>query len=352
MVNKSKRDGTAKDPLRGGLIGCGFFAQNHLNGWQEVSGASIVSVCDLDESKTAQAVKQYPGIKSSYASAQEMLANENLDFVDIVTTMESHRELVECAAQCSVAAIVQKPFAPTMIDAAAMVDACEKAGVSLMVHENFRWQTPLKRVSEILSDGVIGTPFFARVSFRHGNPVGYENQPYLFEQDEYIINDVGIHLFDLARFYMGEVQSLYTQTQRVNQRFKGEDVATIMLRHVSDATSIVDLSVSTQGQPDPFPQTLVRIEATEGTVTLHQDFQITLEKRGMSEQLDASPVIYPWAEQPWAIVQESVVNIQQHWVDCLNSGTQPATSGADNLKSLALTFLAYQSAREKTALTV
>lgn len=338
--------------LRGGLIGCGFFAQNHLHGWHEVAGASIVAVCDIDAAKTTIAKQKFSSIERTYTSAIDMLSKENLDFVDIVTTMDSHRELVERAAQHSVPVIVQKPFAPTMEDARAMVAACKQANVPLMVHENFRWQTPLKKIGDILASGIIGLPFFAHVSFRHGNPVGYENQPYLFEQDEYIINDVGIHLFDLARFYMGDVQSLFTQTQKVNQRFKGEDVATIMLRHTNDATTIVDLSVSTHSDPDPFPQTLVKIEASEGTVTLHQDFQVTLERCGTREQQDASPVIYPWAEQPWAIVQESVVNIQQHWVDCLLSKADPATSGTDNLKSLELTFLAYQSARENIVINV
>lgn len=331
--------------LRGALVGCGFFAQNHLHGWQEVKGAEIVAVCDLDADKTQHAKATFNSIKSTYSDVQTMFREEQLDFVDIVTTMDSHKQLVESAAAAQVPVIVQKPFAPTLAEAETMVAACKTANIPLMVHENFRWQTPLKKVGELIDSGTIGKPFFSRISFRHGNPVGYENQPYLFEQDEYIINDVGIHLFDLARFYMGEVSSLFTQTQRVNQRFKGEDVATILLRHSNNASSIVDLSVSTHGSPDPFPQTLVIVEGTEGTLNLLQDFRLLVTKDGNTETLDVSPTLYAWAEQPWAIVQESVVNIQQHWADCLRAQNTPATSGEDNLKSLALTFLAYQSAQ-------
>ena len=339
-------------PLRGGLVGCGFFAQNHLHGWQEIKDAEIVAVCDLDPTKTADAVAKFDSIKRAYTDIKLMFSEEQLDFVDIVTTMESHRELVECAADFTIPAIVQKPFAPTMADAEAMVSACQQANTPLMVHENFRWQTPLRKVGEIISSGMIGEPFFGRISFRHGNPVGYENQPYLFEQEEYIINDVGIHLFDLARFYMGEVSSIYTQAQNVNQCFKGEDVATMLLRHTNNATCIVDLSVSTQALPDPFPQTLVRIEATQGTLELSQDFRLTLTHNGQTEHHSVAPVIYPWAEQPWAMIQESVVNIQQHWCDCLLSQRESETSGADNLRSLALTFLAYQSARNVCTVAV
>lgn len=274
-----------------------------------------------------------------------MLASEQLDFVDIVTTMDSHRELVECAAKHGVPAIVQKPFAPSMDDARAMVEVCQSAGVPLMVHENFRWQTPLAKVGELIHSGQIGDPFFARISFRHGDPVGYENQPYLFEQDEYIINDVGIHLFDLARYYIGEVESVYTQTQRVNQRFRGEDVATMLLRHTNGASSVVDLSVSTHAAPDPFPETLVTVEGTQGSIKVDQNFNLSLIQGSDTKHIHVPPNRYGWSEDPWTIVQDSVVNIQRHWCECLQGRIEPATSGADNLKSLSLTFLAYESAR-------
>ena len=43
-------------------------------------------------------------------------------------------------------------------------------------------------------------------------------------------------------------------------------------------------------------------------------------------------------------MQESVLNTQQHWIDCLRSGREPQTSGADNLKTFALVEAAYASA--------
>ena len=337
--------------LQGAVIGCGFFANNHLHAWKEVRGAEIVAVCDIDADKAHRAAKTF-GIAKRYTDAEAMLQTEQLDFVDIITTMDSHRLLVELAARHTVPAIVQKPFAPTLEDAQAMVDACHHANAPLMVHENFRWQTPLLAVREVIDSGTIGTPFFGRVSFRHGNPVGFENQPYLFEQKQYIINDVGIHLLDLARFFFGEVSRIYTEIQRVNPRFKGEDVATIILRHQQGATCIADLSVSTQAEPDPFPQTLVRVEATQGTVEVMQDYQLCITRGEKQETRSVAPRIYPWAEEPWALVQDSVVNIQQHWVDCLHTGADPATSGMDNLKSLALTFAAYDSADQGVPITL
>jgi len=340
-----------QNSLRGGLIGCGFFAENHLFGWREAGGAEIVAVCDLERDKVERAAAQFD-IDAVYTDAEQMLRDEQLNFVDIVTTMDSHRVLVELAAKHAVPAIVQKPFAPTLADAEAMVLACQQQNITLMVHENFRWRRPMMAVRELVDQGVIGQPFFGRVSWRHANPVGYANQPYLFEQEQFIINDVGIHLLDLARFYFGEAERVYSEVQNVNSRFKGEDVATLLLRHSNGVTSIVELSVSSVLHPDPFPQTLVYIEGRSGTLELRQDYVLKISTAEGSKTLDVKPRIYNWGPQGGGSVQESVVNIQQHWIDCLREGRTPDTSGADNLKSLQLVFSAYESAEQGRAITV
>ena len=64
--------------------------------------------------------------------------------------MSSHRTLVELAARHKLPTICQKPFAPTLVDAKAMVDVSDKAGVPLMIHENFRWQSPIQAVKAVL----------------------------------------------------------------------------------------------------------------------------------------------------------------------------------------------------------
>ena len=130
--------------LRGTVIGCGFFAENHLNAWATIKDVELVAVCDLDPAK-AEGAKQRFGAGQAYTDAAAMLRETRPDFVDIATTVPSHRPLVELAASLRVPAIVQKPFGPTLADCEAMVKACAEAGVPLMVHENFRFQTPMRR---------------------------------------------------------------------------------------------------------------------------------------------------------------------------------------------------------------
>ncbi|MBZ9696793.1 Gfo/Idh/MocA family protein [Mesorhizobium sp. CO1-1-9] len=331
--------------LSGALIGCGFFAVNQMHAWHDIEGASIVAICDRDPERLKIVGDQF-GVTRRYTDAAELFAAETLDFVDIATTVGSHRPLVEMAAAHGVPVICQKPFAPTLADAKAMVKACADAGVPLMVHENFRWQSPIQAVRAVLDSGEIGTPFFGRISFRSGYDV-FSGQPYLATGKRFIIEDLGIHILDIARFLLGDVSSLTARTKRINPAIAGEDVATILMDHAGGATSVVDCSYATKLAVEPFPETLIELDGSDGTVRLAQGYRLTVTGKSGTKVSDVSPPLLPWASRPWHNIQESVLAIQRHWVDCLVSGKEPATSGTDNLKTFALVEAAYAGAASR-----
>lgn len=328
--------------LRGALIGCGFFAVNQMHAWGGIPGVSITAICDRDSARLA-AVGDLFGIAARFADAGTMLREVRPDFVDIATTAPSHRALVELAASLSIPVICQKPFAPTMADARAMVAACEAAGVPLMIHENFRWQSAILAVKRVLDEGEIGAPFFGRVSFRSAYDV-FSGQPYLAEGERFIIEDLGIHSLDVARFLFGDAAAITARTARVNPAIRGEDVATMLLAHTGAMTSVVDCSYATRAENELFPQTLVEIDGAAGSLKLGPGYRLSVTTQAGTRHADVSPELLPWASRPWHNIQESVLLIQRHFVECLRAGSAPDTSGADNLKTLALVEAAYFSA--------
>lgn len=329
--------------LNGALIGCGFFAQNQMHAWAALPGVQIVAICDRDPARLAETAARF-GIARIYTDAAEMLASERLDFVDIATTVGSHRALVEMAARAGLHVICQKPFAASMAEARAMVGAVQAAGKTLMVHENFRWQSAVRRVIDLVRQGAIGEAFFGRISFRSGYDV-FSGQPYLAEGQRFIIEDLGIHTLDIARALFGDVARLSATTRAINRNIKGEDVATMLLAHDGGATSVVDCSYATRRMPENFPQTLIEIDGTQGSLRLDAGYRLVIQTD--SERIvDAAPPLLDWASRPWHNIQESVLIVQRHFLECLARGIQPETSGADNLKTLALVEAAYLSAAE------
>ena len=336
--------------LRAGLIGCGFFARNHLHAWRELAGdVDLVAVCDTDPER-ARAAQQTFDVPTAYSDAATMLDRERLDFVDIVTTMPSHRALVLLAAAHKVAVIVQKPFAPTWEDCVAMVEGCRAAGVPLMVHENFRFQAPMLAVAEVLRSGVLGPLTWARLSWRTGYDV-YAGQPYLLREKQFAILDVGIHVLDLARVFLGEVTRLSCETQSIRPGLAGEDMATMLLRHEGGAVSVVEVSYASRRQPDTFPETLLEIEGRDGALALRHGLRLRVTCHGATTEREVATPLRAWTSQPWHVAQESVLNTQRHWLECLRDGREPATSGADNLKTYALATAAYAAAASGRAVT-
>lgn len=326
------------------LIGCGFFAENHLHAWADLGGADVVAICDVDPNRLALVGDQF-NIARRHTSAEDMFADGGFDAVDIATTVPTHRSLVELAARNKVHVICQKPFAANMADARAMVAAFEGAGKVLMVHENFRWQSAVRRVIDELRAGTIGTPFFGRISFRSGYDV-FAGQPYLAEGERFIIEDLGIHILDIARALFGDVDRLAATTKRVNPAIRGEDVATILLAHSSGVTSVVDCSYATRRKPETFPESLIEIDGDAGMMRLDAGYQLTLQTSDGKRVFDLSPPVLAWASRPWHNIQQSVLAIQEHFVACVAAGTEPETCGTDNLQTLALVEAAYLSAAE------
>lgn len=335
--------------MRGALIGCGFFAQNHLNAWRDMKaeGVELAAVCDIDPAKAKAAAEAF-GIARHYTDPAQLFGNETLDFVDIATRMETHLDLVLLAVKHGVRVIVQKPLAPDWQACVAMVKAAHAARVPMAVHENFRFQAPMQAVKRVLDSGAIGTPSWGRFSFRFGFDV-YKTQPYFHHEKRLVILDSGIHILDLARFFLGEVKHLSCETQRRNPKNIGEDTVTMLLRHTSGAVSIAEATYEARQVPDPILQTLVIIEGERGSIKLHEDFRMVVTRGDASEETFVGTPLLPWTSEPWHNLQESVRTTQQNIIRAWRSGREAETSGADNLRTFALVEAAYVAAAEGRA---
>ncbi|MCU0853416.1 MAG: Gfo/Idh/MocA family oxidoreductase [Rhodobacteraceae bacterium] len=329
---------------RGVLIGCGFFARNHMHGWRDTPGVEIVAVCDRDPAKVESYRREF-GVAEGFTDAAKMLAAVKPDFADVATTVETHRPLVELCLEHGALTVCQKPFAQNYADGVAMVQAAEAAGRALIVHENFRWQAPYRRLSAGIAAGEIGRPRFLRLSFRHGYDI-YANQPYLAEVQDLALMDIGLHLFDVARFLMGDVVRVSCVTQKLNPEVRGEDAFVALLTHESGAVSSVECSFDSRFGEERFPQTLAQVEGDLGTFELLPDYRLRWHRGGRVTEESVDPAVPSWGARPWHIIQESVAAFESHVADVLAGRAEPQPSGADNLQTLALTLAAYRSAAQ------
>jgi predicted dehydrogenase len=225
-----------------------------------------------------------------------------------------------------------------------MVLACHEAGVRLFVHENWRWQAPIRQLKAELERGLVGQEFRARIDYCSSFPV-FENQPFLKELDRFILMDMGTHILDVARFLFGEPDRVYCTVQRVHRDIRGEDVATVVLDMASGATVVCAISYASVLEREAFPQTSVLVEGTHGSLELAPGYWIRRTTAAGTLSRRCAPARYAWADPRYEVVQASIVPCHANLLSALRGEGVAETTGDDNLQTLRLVFAAYESAR-------
>ncbi|MGP0068631.1 MAG: Gfo/Idh/MocA family protein [Isosphaeraceae bacterium] len=343
---------TNSTKMHGAVIGCGFVSRFHLDAWSGVPGARLVALCDRDRDRVDRAGARVPGARC-YTDAAELFDREQgLDFVEICTPPESHRGLVELAARHKLHVLCQKPAALIRSDFESMIDDCTKAGVRLMIHENWRFRPWYRAMRAEISSGLIGQPIRLRIDHHDTRALrtdGFVQQPYLTTMPRLILMDMGCHLVDTSRYLMGEVRKVLATIGRYGERTVGEDLAMVTLYFEGGGLGSLDFSWCTapdRSRPE-WALNLTVAEGTAGTLRLLTDG--SLELTSPSGRRERRPVSLPPAEQVYV---QGYAATQQHFIDGLISGGEHETRAADNLKTMDAVWAAYRSAEEGRIVTV
>jgi predicted dehydrogenase len=325
---------------RFGVIGAGFWAYPQTRAWQETGLAQPVAVFDVDPARAQRFADTF---EAEVASSAEALT-ARVDFVDVISSVESHRAMVEAAVRAGKPVICQKPIAGTRDDARAMVAFAHEQGVPFLVHENWRYQAPIARLQELIAQGELGEVFRVCAEFNCSFPV-YDNQPALARAERFILADVGVHVFDAVRAMLGDIATVHAITARVNPRIAGEDVASVLMQAESGAIAQVELSYASRLPHEQFPGTGWQIEGTRGGATATPAGELCVSTAAGVRIERPTGTTFGWVDPQYAVVQNSLVPCVRALHAALDgsAGTRHP-SAADNLKSLELVFAAYESA--------
>lgn len=230
-------------PLRVAVAGAGYFCQFQLDGWKRIPGVELAGICNRDESK-AQALAQRFGVAGVYADLETMLEATRPDLLDVVTPPVTHTEYVGAAARRGIAAICQKPFGRTYAEAKTLADAAARAGITLAVHENFRFMPHFREMKRLLAAGRLGALHSIAFRLRPGDGQGADaylaRQGYFQKMPRFLVFETAIHLIDTFRYLVGEVTAVTARLRRLNPAIAGEDAGYIVFEFAGGATGLFD----------------------------------------------------------------------------------------------------------------
>jgi predicted dehydrogenase len=224
--------------LRGALLGAGNIAmRGHAPQWTGDDhlrdDVEIVAVSDLSSANLELARVSFPAARA-YASAEELLAHEDIDFCDICTPPSTHRFMIEAGASRGLHMLCEKPLAHTLDEAEAIAHTIRGAGVVFQVCHQYHYSPQWAAVRSLLPR--IGAVHHAeydvlRTGANEGNPhwqPKWRTDPHLAGGG--ILMDHGAHIFYQLVSVLGEPVSVQAAVRTLRHHEYGvEDTACVML---------------------------------------------------------------------------------------------------------------------------
>ena len=326
------------DRLKFAVIGTGFWSSLQIPAWLETGNVELVALYNRTTEKAKKAAEKYANPKV-YEDPEEMLENEKLDFVDIITEVPVHEKFVLMAAKYKIPVICQKPMSFSYESCLKMYNACKEANIPFFIHENYRWMKPFRNLKELLDEGLIGKVVYAELSLENGGELTFKNQPFLGTIPHYTFTDMGSHIFDVSRFLFGEPKSVYAKGLKVYKYIAGENIMHAVLNYDEM------ICVSSVRQ---FLTSFAFVEGEKGSIIVNLDNSIDIKSeketgKRVFKQLDYPP----WAEHVRGYVSpyevHNIVDCNKNIYNALVSGIKPETDAEDNLKSMNIVFKSIES---------
>lgn len=338
--------------LRVGIVGAGNIAQSaHLPSYQELTDlVEVVAIADIVPERAQEAAEKF-GIPHSYASVEELLANEDVDYIDICVWTAAHAPVAIAAAKAGKHILCEKPLAATLEQGLEIEKAVKEAGVQFMLAVVTRYGAEQLKVHEMQENGELGDVYYAKTSYvrRRGTPGGWFTEKALSGGGPVL--DIGVHAIDRTWFLMGRPKPVSVSAEisyRIgNYQTKGvgrwepygkghgvfdtEDSASVFFRFEGGRSMVAEIAWAINGTESATTQLFgSKAGCTFEPLTIY----------GEDEEGYLSTV------QPEVTPNDYFVEEIRHFIDCLNTGKTPISPIEDAVTVQRMLDGIYRSAEQ------
>lgn len=338
--------------IRIAAVGTGYFSRFQYAAWNRIEEAKVVAVCNRTLSG-AQDVATTFGIGQVFDDFVEMLDTAKPDIVDVITPPATHLAYITEAAKRGVNVICQKPFCEDLNDAIKAVEVAEKANITLVIHENFRFQPWYSKLADEICDGQLGDLYQAQFRLRPGDGQGpnayLARQPYFQKMPRFLIHETGVHWIDTFRYLFGEIVSVNAVLRRLNPAISGEDAGLVAMEFESGLLAVLDGNRLSDHVAENRRLTMgeMMIEGSAGTLALDGNANITMRPHGQNQ---AEQRYYQWNDIDFG--GDCVYRLQRHVIDSLTNNGPLMNTGREYLRNLIVEQAVYRAADENRTIRV
>ena len=326
------------------LVGCGRISKRHsdLLGNEQIVGAKLVAVCDVNESKAKALAAKYS--VPYFTDYHEMMRSEDIDLISVLTPSGMHAGHVVDLAVYGKDIVVEKPMALTLDDADRMISACDLHGCRLFVVKQNRFNVPVTKLREAVEGKRFGKMVMGTIRVRWCRPQHYydlDEWRGTWAQDGGVLTNQASHHIDLLEWMMGDVESVFAKSQTALVNIETEDTAVVVLKFKSGALGVIEATTATR------PKDLegsISVLGEKGTVEIG-GFAVNEMKTWnfLEEEAGDSEVLANYSVNPPNVYGFGHQAYYEHVVACIENGAPALVDGLKGRKSLELISAIYES---------
>lgn len=332
-----------RNALKFGLIGCGRIAVKHAQILSSLDGAKLCCVCDIKKERAVRFSQVYK--VPYYMDYQQMLKEEDIDVVNILTPSGLHAQHCIDVARLKKHVVVEKPMALTLGDADEMIRVCAENKVKLFVVKQNRYNLAIKKLKEAVENGRFGKFVMGTVRVRWCRTQDYYNQDAWrgsWAYDGGVFANQASHHIDMLLWMMGEVESVFAKAVTRLVNIEAEDTGVVLLKFKNGALGIIEATTATRPKDI---EGSISILGENGTVEIGSFAMNEMKIWNFKDTLaDDKDVFTKYRENPPNVYGFGHIEFLKDVIESIENNHKISVDGLDGRKSLELINAIYKSA--------
>jgi predicted dehydrogenase len=337
--------------LRFGIIGAGNIAPVHATAITSIAGAELVAVADNNPERCQALVGKFGG--TPYNDYHDLLGRSDVDVVTICLPPYLHAPVTLAAAAAGKHVLCEKPMAISLAECDAMIAACEKAGVTLGVIFQGRFEPLAIRLKAAIDSGELGQLLWVSANtFWHRTDAYYRSGEWrgkLATEGGGVLINQAIHAIDLLLWLAGKPSRVTAQIRTLNHQIEIEDCAFASMEYENGKLGLIQATtISIPGYPE-------RLEfyGTLGSAIYHKG-QGRLEWHFLDadkDHIDTSEASNG-ATRPMDILPTAHISQFKDFVKAINENRPAAITGQEGRNSIELVNAIYRSSQLNSSIAL
>ena len=323
-----------------GIVGYGYWGPNLARCVAETAGCTLAAIADRSSAALERAGRRHPAARL-LVDWRDLVADPGIDAVMIATPVASHFELALSALRAGKHVFIEKPITPSAREARLLIAEADRRQRVLMVDHTFVYTSAVEKISELVRGDAIG-----QVLYYDSTRVNLG----LFQRDVNVIWDLAVHDLAILDHILG-AEPLAVSASGVGH-FSGrpENMAHLSLFYPGGAVAQINVNWLA---PVKVRQTLIGgsrkmilyndLDPIEKVKVYDRGVMLPDDTDGITEMMVSYRTGDMWA--PHLSFKEALLVEIEHFVDCVDKGLEPRTSGRSGLRVVELLEAATRSLR-------